>query len=70
MKDEEWTMKDGTKIMVEDMSESHAKNCLRVLMRRIDKHNAGNAAIRFHRDIKSLDNDLDSILHDDYGDRQ
>ena len=27
-------MKDGTKIKVDDMTESHAKNCLKLLMRR------------------------------------
>ena len=29
-----WTMKDGTKIEVDDMTEAHAKNCLKLLMRR------------------------------------
>ena len=32
--DEEWITKDGKKIMVGDMTEEHAKNVLRMLLRR------------------------------------
>lgn len=32
-KDEIWTMRDGTKIAVGDMSESHVRNALRMVMR-------------------------------------
>lgn len=32
--DEQWTMDDGTKIWIADMTESHAKNCLRMILRR------------------------------------
>ena len=37
--DQQWTMQDGTLINVGDMSERHAKNCLRMLMRSVDAHN-------------------------------
>ena len=33
MKDEIWTMKDGTKIAVNDMSEGHVRNALRMVIR-------------------------------------
>jgi hypothetical protein len=33
-KDELWTMADGTEIWVREMSESHAKNALRLMIRR------------------------------------
>lgn len=32
--DEFWTMRDGTQIAVMDMTEQHAKNCLRMLIRK------------------------------------
>jgi hypothetical protein len=32
--EELWTMRDGTQIAVGDMTEQHAKNCLRMLIRR------------------------------------
>jgi hypothetical protein len=34
MMDEIWTMKDGTEIAVGDMSESHVRNTLRMLLRK------------------------------------
>lgn len=33
MKDEIWTMRDGTKIAVGDMDESHVRNALRMVIR-------------------------------------
>ena len=33
MKDEQWTKKDGSKIMVGDMSEGHVRATLRMLLR-------------------------------------
>jgi hypothetical protein len=33
--DEEWTMKDGSKIQVKDMDESHVRNCLRLVIRNL-----------------------------------
>ncbi len=33
MGDEEWTQRDGTKILVGNMSERHAKNTLRMLLK-------------------------------------
>lgn len=33
MDDEIWTMRDGTKIKVGDMTESHARNTLRMIIR-------------------------------------
>ena len=32
-KDEVWKMKDGREIAVGDMTEEHAKNCLRLMLR-------------------------------------
>ena len=32
--DEIWTMEDGTEIQVRDMTESHAKNILRMILRK------------------------------------
>lgn len=40
--DEVWTMKDGRKIAVCDMSESHAKNALRLVLRRARELKASN----------------------------
>lgn len=60
--DEEWEMKDGNKIMVSEMTESHAKNCLCLLIRRIREHNTAKA-------LQTFANDLDAIQHEDYGDR-
>jgi hypothetical protein len=31
--EELWTMRDGTQIAVADMTEQHAKHCLRILIR-------------------------------------
>lgn len=45
MKDEIWTMKDGTKIAVSDMSESHVRNALRMVIRNMNKAKA-RAALR------------------------
>ena len=33
MDDEIWTQKDGTEILVNDMTEAHAKNALRMILR-------------------------------------
>ena len=33
MADEQWKMKDGKMINVGDMTEGHAKNCLRLMLR-------------------------------------
>jgi len=41
MVDEFWTMRDGTKIAVGDMSESHVRNALRMVIRK-HKHNPMN----------------------------
>ena len=38
MKDEEWTKRDGSKIMVSDMTEGHAKATLRMLIRNLNKY--------------------------------
>ena len=35
-----WTTATGKKIHIDDMTESHAKNCLKLLFRRIDDYNA------------------------------
>ena len=35
--DEQWIMKDGTKIWVNDMDEGHAKNTLRMMIRKFNK---------------------------------
>jgi len=35
MTDETWKTKDGREILVSDMTEAHAKNCLCLLIRRI-----------------------------------
>lgn len=32
--DETWTMRDGRTIAIKDMTEEHAKNCLRLICRR------------------------------------
>ena len=37
--DLQWTKEDGSKVWVSDMSESHAKNCLLLLMKRVAAHN-------------------------------
>lgn len=58
MKDEEWTMKDGKKIMVEDMDERHAKNCLRLMIRRVNEHNLKNGLLRFQKEMKSIERDI------------
>lgn len=39
--DLQWTMEDGKKIWVNEMSERHAKNCLRMLMRRNEERMLG-----------------------------
>ena len=57
-----WTTADGTQIAVEDMTEAHAKNCLRVLMRRNSLQN----------NIAALPSMIDDDLicspgHDQYG---
>ena len=72
MKDEEWEMKSGKKIMVSEMEESHAKNCLCLLIRRIREHNSKRSLMAFHKDMDTArhEADLDQILHDDAGDRQ
>ena len=53
-KDEIWIQKDGTKIAVSEMSESHAKNALRMLIR---KHNASYA---------NMDDAFTGIMQDFY----
>ena len=63
-----WAMEDGTMIRVGDMSENHAKNCLRVLMRRVDEYN--KAVVRegqeeFDQDWRDMYYDSD----DNWGDR-
>jgi len=35
MSDEKWKCKDGREIMVSEMTEAHAKNCLNLTLRRI-----------------------------------
>ncbi|NOQ30195.1 MAG: hypothetical protein GQ570_03635 [Helicobacteraceae bacterium] len=59
--DEVWTMKDGTKIEVKDMEESHAKNCLRMLIRKITKFNQAK------QHLSAIDHD--AILMDIYSDK-
>ena len=34
-----WTTAEGKKIHIDDMTESHAKNCLKLLLRKIEDHN-------------------------------
>jgi hypothetical protein len=34
-----WTTATGEKIHIDDMTESHAKNCLKLLLRKIEDHN-------------------------------
>ena len=36
MKDEIWVTKNGQKVAVSDMTEKHAKNALRMLIRRVN----------------------------------
>jgi ABC-type sugar transport system ATPase subunit len=53
--DEKWKMKDGRTIMVNDMTESHAKNCLRMMIRQRNQCSC---------------NDYDYVeLDDDWGDK-
>lgn len=59
--DEEWITKDGKKIMVGDMTEKHAKNCLRLMLRRVrkykrSKHQYANDMLR--DEIKSAFGDM------------
>ena len=34
-----WTTAEGKKIHIDDMTESHAKNCLKLLLRKIENYN-------------------------------
>ena len=34
-----WTTAEGKKIHIDDMTESHAKNCLKLLLRKIEDYN-------------------------------
>jgi len=34
-----WTTAEGKKIHIDDMTESHAKNCLKLLFRKIENYN-------------------------------
>ncbi len=59
VEDEVWTMKDGTRIPIAQMSERHAKNCLRLLIRR-----------RRERVVEGLDEalerELDGVMFQHY----
>ena len=47
LQDEEWVTKEGKVIIVGDMSESHAKNCLRLMIRRQKQKEIRGFAQRF-----------------------
>ena len=69
MKDEIWTMKDGTKIAVGDMSESHVRNALRMVIRNHNKqmaHARLRKAARLFCDVASAGGheDLEMSLGD------
>ena len=53
--DEQWTRRNGTKIWVEDMTEEHAKNCLRLLMRRVDVYNQQQRLAALGRSVMESD---------------
>ena len=63
--DQQWQMEDGTMINVGDMSERHAKNCLRMLMRSVDAHNHHVVMAGSFRD--NMDFMFDE--HNDWGNR-
>ena len=74
-KDVMWTMKDGTKIQIKDMSESHAKNCLRLMIRRVRDYNSQIKERQSIDDFNAVNNERmedwmdDDWMDDDWGDR-
>lgn len=67
-KDEMWTMKDGTRIAVSDMTERHAKNVLRLVIRRIVAHNnKANSTYKLYDEIMLGDGDWE--IDPDIGDK-
>lgn len=53
--DEVWVTKDGREILVGDMTESHAKNALRMLIRKARKERAKQAAEALYEDLPMPD---------------
>lgn len=56
MMDEYWTTRDGRQIAVGDMTEQHAKNCLRMILRRNREGLSGPDALDFYCAWVEVDN--------------
>lgn len=59
--DEVWKTKDGREILVSEMSESHVRAALRMVIR--------NAKARKQKLLDEIENDYNEALHDAWGDR-
>lgn len=65
-----WTMKDGTKISVDDMDVNHLRNTLKMIIRNIDhKKRYDIRDIKINGDIAQsmIDDAIDQDLRDSYG---
>ena len=59
-----WTTKDGTKILVDDMSESHVRNTLKMIIRNNNEAKRANRKLSInHIERQLLNDELDC----DYG---
>lgn len=52
-----WTMKDGTKISVDDMDLTHLRNTLKLIIRNRDKAVKRSQEFKLHGDIANMYND-------------
>ena len=52
LRDETWVQKDGTPILVGNMSEEHCKNALRLVIRRLREREERRILNDFNRKIK------------------
>lgn len=57
MSNKTWTMRDGTKILIEDMSDKHLINTIKMLKRNVERYK-GNVAMIY---VNSFDDALSGL---------